>query len=253
MHELGFLLKKFISFFVEPYGMFLTLLLLGIYFLFIEKYKISKNIFILLFGLMCLFAYQPFSNFLVEGLEKRYSKYNYGEDIKYIHVLGSGHSIDNTQPISSLISDAGIKRVVEGVIIYKHTPNSKLVFTGYKGKTNISNGQMNAKLAIALGVKKDDIIIGDKPKDTKEEAIFMKNILGDKKFVLVTSATHMSRSMQLFIMQGLNPIPAPTDFHKNKTSNYLQLPRLSALRDSQKAIHEYIGKLWVDIRYALRN
>jgi uncharacterized SAM-binding protein YcdF (DUF218 family) len=100
MFDVGFFIKKIITFFIEPYGAFLLLLLLGIFFLYKSKIKLAKSIFISLFFVMYLLAYPPFSNFLVENLENDYVKYNYQiKDIKYIHVLGNGHIEDKNQPI----------------------------------------------------------------------------------------------------------------------------------------------------------
>jgi uncharacterized SAM-binding protein YcdF (DUF218 family) len=134
------------------------------------------------------------------------------------------------------------------VIIHFKTSDSKLIFTGYEGKTDVATARMSADLAIALGVKEENIIINGKPKDTKEEAEFTKVLLGSEPFVLVTSATHMPRSMRLFKSLGLNPIPAPTDFHKKDFNGYLQAPEISSLENSRIAMHEYIGILWAKIR-----
>ncbi|QOY55744.1 YdcF family protein [Candidatus Sulfurimonas marisnigri] len=239
--ELGFFLKKFITFFVEPFGMVLIVFAFGFYFLFNAKYRVAKAFLGFALGLLLLFSYHPFSNFLVKNLENQYSKYEYKENIKYIHVLGSGHNTDESQPLSSQVAS---KRVLEGVIIHLQTPNSKLIFTGYEGNTNISNAQMNASLAIALGVKAENIIINGEPKDTKEEAIFTQSLIGDEAFVLVTSASHMPRSMKLFQSLSLNPIPAPTDFHKSKVNGYLTAPGIGYMRNSNIAMHEYFGILW---------
>jgi len=246
--DLGFLLKKFVTFFVEPYGMILSFLVLGIYFLFTNKEKFAKIFLSLSLFLLLLFSYQPFSNFLVKNLENQYPKYDYKHDIKYIHVLGVGHNTDKSQPLSSHNSNAGTKRVLEGIIIHLKTPNSKLIFTGYEGYTNVGTGQMHADLAMALGVKEENIIINNLPKDTKEEAIYTKTLVADKEFVLVTSATHMPRSMRLFKSLGLNPIPAPTAFYKDEESEYLRTPDINYLYNSRVAIHEYIGMLWSIIK-----
>lgn len=241
----SFTFKKLITFFVEPYGLFLCLLCFGIFFLYKNRIKLATNILYFLLTLMFLFAYPPFANILITNLEDNYQKFDYKKEIKYIHVLGGGHIIDDTQPLSSLINNNSIKRIIEGVIIHKKNPNSKLIFTGYSGRTSISNAYMNAKLAQELGVKKDDIIVNGKPKDTREESLYIKSLLGkNESFILVTSATHMPRAMKLFHSIGLYPIPAPTDFHKNKTSSFLQFPSISALLESKIAIHEYIGIIW---------
>jgi len=243
--EFGFLIKKFVTFFMEPLGTVLMLFVIGLYFLFSNKNSLAKVFLSLALGILLLFSYQPFSNFLVKNLENQYPKYDYKQDIKYIHVLGSGHNTDESQPLSSQVAS---KRVLEGVIIHFKTPDSKLIFTGYEGNTNITNAQMNTKLALALGVKEEDIIINGKPKDTKEEAIFTKSILGDESFVLVTSATHMPRSMKLFKSLGLNPIPAPTAFYKDESAKFFNSPDIDSLENSRMAVHEYIGILWSMIK-----
>lgn len=246
--EIGFILKKFITFFIEPLGMVLLLLTIGIYFLFRNKQIISKIFLLTGIFLLFLFSYPPFSNFLVTTLEKQYPKYDYSSDIKYIHVLGNGHTTDLTQPISSQLSDAGTKRVLEGVILHKNIVDSKLIFTGYEGKTDTTNAVMNARLAVALGVEKSNIIINGKPLDTKEEAIVAKSLVGNTPFLLVTSATHMPRAMLLFKSLGMHPIAAPTNFYKNDVKEYLQAPTLSCFENSSRAIHEYIGIIWTKIR-----
>ncbi len=246
--EFGFLIKKFITFFVEPYGMVLSLFVVGLFLLFAKKAKFAKIFLGLACGSLFLFAYPPFSNALVKGLEEKYPKYDYKQSVKYIHVLGSGHNTDDSQPLSSQISGAGVKRVLEGVIIHKQIEGSKIIFTGYAGTTNIANAKMNASLAMALGVDEKNIIIYSDPRDTKEEALFTKSLLGDEPFILVTSATHMPRSMRLFESLGLKPLAAPTDFLKNEDRGLLREPTVYDLEASQRAVHEYLGLLWNILR-----
>jgi len=248
--EIGFFLKKLITFFVEPFGLVFTLLAIGVYFLYTEYTKEKKNTKRFLgfgFFLLFLFSYTPFSNMLVKNLEDKYTKYDYTHEITYIHVLGSGHNDDFTQPISSMIDGDGMKRVLEGIIIHKRIPNSKLIFTGYAGHTSQTTAQMNANLALALGVKKEDMIINGMPKDTAQEAKFTKTLVGDKPFVLVTSATHMPRSMGLFESLGLHPIAAPTAFRKQKVRYFIE-PKVESILNAQVAMHEYIGMLWNKLR-----
>ena len=245
--DIGFILKKFITFFVEPFGFIVTLLLIGLYFLFIKRELYSKIFLSLGVSLLLLLSYTPFSNFLITNLENSYPKYNYKHSIKYIHVLGCGQNDDITQPLSSQLADCSIKRVIEGIMIYNKTPNSKLIFTGYKGKTSISSAEINKKFAIELGVQEKDIITSAKPKDTAQEADFTKIIVKQEPFVLVTSATHMPRAMKLFLSRGMYPIPAPTLFYKRDIKTYFELPSIRNLENSRIAIHEYFGMLWNEI------
>ena len=246
--DIGFLIKKLITYCVEPFGMIFILLLIGMYFLFTNKIKYSKVFLSLSLFLLALYSYEPFANYLVYNLENQYPKYDYKSDVKYIHVLGSGHNIDPDQPLSSQLGGASIKRDIEGIIIHLNTPGSKLIFTGYEGSTNIPTGVMNAKFAAALGIKKENMLVNGLPKDTYEEAIYTKTIVGKEPFLLVTSATHMPRSMMLFKSLGMNPIAAPTNFYKNNQSSYFTLPSIGSLSKSRIAIHEYLGIVWAKLK-----
>jgi uncharacterized SAM-binding protein YcdF (DUF218 family) len=229
--ELGFIVKKFISYFIHPYGMFLFLFIVGLLFLIMKKDLRAKKTLILTFGVLFLFSYDPFSNFLVKNLEDQYPKYNYKEKVKYIHVLGGS-----------------CVRTIEGILIHNKLSGSKLIFTGYAGDMNISEAKINETLALSLGVNKNDIILGEEAKDTKEEALFTKKLLDKEPFLLVTSATHMPRAMALFKSTGLHPIAAPIDFQTHKIKTYFTLPTLGSLNNSQRAMHEYLGILWSKLR-----
>ncbi|UCN01394.1 YdcF family protein [Sulfurimonas sp. SWIR-19] len=246
--NIGFFLKKFVTFFVEPLGLIATLLAIGLYLLHVKRVRFSKVFFSGGLFLFLFFSYPPFANFLVENLENQYPKFDYKQQVKYIHVLGNGHNTDPSQPLSSQISSAGTKRVLEGILIHKKMPDSKLIFTGYEGDTNTTNAVMNAKLVHALGVAYKDMIINGKPADTKEEALFTKTLVADKPFVLVTSATHMPRAMLLFRSLGMHPIAAPTNYYKSEFRGYLQAPKPLYFYISSVAVHEYIGILWVKIK-----
>lgn len=244
----GLFVKKFISFFFEPIGIVITLFVIGLYYLYQKKHYKAEQFLLASVLVLALFAYPPFSNFLVTQLENQYPKCNYTKDIKYIHVLGNGHTTDPSQSISSQISDGGVKRVLEGIIVHKNIPQSKIIFTGYAGTTEIANAIMNAKLSYALGIDKNATIINPKPEDTREEAEFTKTIVGSEPFVLVTSASHMPRAMMLFQSLGMKPIAAPTAFYKDDEVSWLKAPTSHALFVSEIAMHEYIGILYAKIR-----
>ena len=75
--ELGFFFKKFVTFFVEPFGIVFTLFVLGLVFLFIQRDSKAKIFLSLSLALLFLFSYPPFANFLVQNLENQYPKYDY--------------------------------------------------------------------------------------------------------------------------------------------------------------------------------
>jgi uncharacterized SAM-binding protein YcdF (DUF218 family) len=98
--------------------------------------------------------------------------------------------------------------------------------------------------------------------NTYENAVNVRKILesrGIKKVLLVTSAMHTPRSLKIFQRQGVEVIPAPTDFIVSRSdleeliatpkSTILNLfPTADNLNDFTNALKEYIGYLV----YALR-
>ena len=245
--EIVFITKKIITFFVEPLGLILTLGLIGLYFL--NKSAYTKAKFFLSFSIFLLLflSYPPVGNSLTQQLESQYSKYDYkNNDILYIHVLGGGHYDNSKWPLSAQIGNASLKRTIEGISIYKklNNPNIKLIFTGYAGPgNNTTNAEINASVAKIAGISNKKIIVNGRPKDTKEEAIYNKSLTEGKPFVLVTSASHMTRAIKLFEGVGLKPIPAPTDF-KRIDVEFLSIPSISSLQKSRIAIHEFLGIAW---------
>ena len=127
-------------------------------------------------------------------------------------MLGGGHVSDPRLPANSQISAAALGRVVEGVRLYKAIPGSKLLLSGGAVFDPVPEAEVMARIAVLLGVKPQDISLEPDSRDTADEAEIIAKMIGRERFILVTSASHMPRSMALFRKRGLQPIPAPTDF-----------------------------------------
>jgi uncharacterized SAM-binding protein YcdF (DUF218 family) len=81
--------------------------------------------------------------------------------------------------------------------------------------------------------------------------MLVRRLVGDDRFVLVTSASHMLRSVALFRKQGMEPIPAPTDHWVKRSdgmSPYRFFPGAENLLKTEMAVHEYLGLAWAKIR-----
>ena len=89
-------------------------------------------------------------------------------------------------------------------------------------------------------------------KDTREEALKIVDIVGDKPFYLVTSATHLKRAVALFRKLGARPIPVPAHYYLKSPEFRFSLkaffPSSHTLEMSQSALHEYMGLLWTKMR-----
>ena len=229
-----------------PLSIALILFLLGLFFLFSKSYKKAKLFLSLSFIWLFLISYSPFSNALIKPLENQYKAYlDIDSSIEYVLVLGSGHITNKEISPHSQLSSSALMRLTEGIRIFKQLDNAKLIVSGYAGfDDETPHALISKQVAISMGIDEKDILTQEEAKDTFEETQYAKKFIGDKKFILVTSAYHMPRSMKLFKKNGLNPIAAPTDFLQENPSDYLREPNPIELRKTQIAMHEYIGTLW---------
>lgn len=167
---------------------------------------------------LCLgvLSYGAVSDMLARPLERLYPPLTNREalkDVKWIVVLGGGSTVDPELPLSTYLSEASVIRLSEGVCIHKRLPETRLVFTGRSGFGGITPvAELMAATAGQWGVKGEDIVIEAEAGDTKDHPVFIKKVVGSEPFILVTSASHMPRALALFRAQGMEPIPAPTDY-----------------------------------------
>ena len=219
-----FIVKKIVALFLSPVSLCLGILILGLAFLWATRRpRLGKVLVTLGTVLLLLLSLPGISRQFLTPLERRYPALLHPEKIswegqtsgtspKWIVVLGGGHVSDPRLPANSQISAAALGRVVEGVRLYKTIPGSKLLLSGGVVFDPVPEAEVMARIAELLGVKSQDISQESDSRDTADQAEIIAKRIGRERFILVTSAAHMPRSMALFKKRGLQPIPAPTDF-----------------------------------------
>jgi len=232
-----------------PFPIFLLLLGIGFFFWQRHHYQRAKGTILFAILWISLLSYPPFSALLLSPLENSYQKVQLTQKIPhYIHVLGSGHCSNKNIPLSAELDSTSLTRVNEGIAIYNSHPGMKIIFSGYGNDDPISNARKNAEMAMVLGVNPKDIILLESAKDTREEAVQAKNIIGNQPLVLVTSASHMPRAVALFKKAGIEVIAAPTDYQIKTDDTLWQFPSSGGLGRSEIAFHEYLGIVWSKLR-----
>jgi uncharacterized SAM-binding protein YcdF (DUF218 family) len=243
-----FVFKKIVSAFLLPIPIGLFLLFLSFIYLMFNSYKKAKFFLFLTFLWFALLSNQTISNAILYPLENSYPALLQTPKVNYILVLGSGHKSDENLSITSQVKMTAINRLVEGIRHYKNLENAKLIVSGYSFSDKNSHAFMQEQLAISLGVKKEDIIRLDTTKDTKEEAVETKKIVGTEPLILVTSASHMKRSALLFEKEGLKIIASPTNHMAYEDDSYSSYFSAKNLRKCEIAIHEYLGLVYSWLR-----
>jgi uncharacterized SAM-binding protein YcdF (DUF218 family) len=146
------------------------------------------------------------------------------------------------------IDEAMFRRLDEAWRLYKIQPKPIIVsgghvnpFTADQDENKIACGYL-----IRWGVPEEHVFSEAKSRDTFESALETGKLLRQKnwqRYLLVTSAVHMPRSMLVFSSDAREPIAAPSDF----TLRQWQLspldfaPTLGAGRGIASTLHEYVG------------
>ncbi len=250
-------LSKFLPQFIYPVGLATVLIILALVF---QKRKKWQNA-VIITALVVLFIagnrWVAFS--LTRSLEWQHLPPAEIPSAEVIVVLGGGtEPAENPRPIVET-NGAG-DRVLYAAWLYQQGKAPHLLLSG--GYINWLNntastpaGEM-ASILEMMNVPASAIWLEPESLNTYENAVNCAAILAEKnidRIILVTSATHMPRSVAIFEAQGLEVIPAPTDFgitkenwqdlwQPNLSAQLTQLlPNVSNLGMTTTALKEYIG------------
>lgn len=255
MLTLKFILKSYLFPIFLPTGFLGISIIIAFICLLKNKYRLAKlflggsTLFILLFSL------DPVVEFILSKYEGLYpvfkiSKLSMSEkdNINYIVVLAGGYNPGGETSIVSTLTQETLTRLVEGVVIKQNLRHSKLILTG-KGYAKKSEASVMRDIAVNMGVDKSDIILDEKSENTFEHTLYLKDMLKNNKFILVTSAIHMPRAMGLFQKANFRPIPAPTNHHLVGKYHLFRMtslfPNSENLEAIDKVFYEFYGYIWL--------
>jgi len=252
--EILFVTQKVVLSLLFPVSITLLLAVAG---LFLWRRRVWS--FLLVFGaLLCLLAFSlPIVGLnLIRPIESRAGSYAdprnlSARGVQFIVVL-SGEFREGDLTSADRLG-CSVLRLLEGVRLWRELPHAKLVVTG--GRTPGLSRQMSIAealrdAAVEMGVPKGAIVLEDKSWTTQDQARLSAAIVGKQPFALVTSAFHLPRSLLLFQLAGLNPIPAPCDFlAKELFLDYSTLiPHAYGLLLSEIAVKEHVLTWWFRLK-----
>ena len=244
--------KKIIYLIFSPITISLLIVFTAsIIFLNTAGFKFNSYLLILGFFPLFLFWLPWLPDLLLGFLEHKYNSFSINsydkellKEIKHIVVLAGGYTINPQISSISQFSYHGLVRLIDGIRLYRKIPGSKLILSGGFSKNEPSAAELMATVALELGVPKDAILLEAKSRSTFEEVLYLLNIIKKDKFLLVTSANHMPRSMALFLKIGMNPVPAPTGHCvKEPQKISTEIPTALNLMKTELAVREYIKLL----------
>ncbi len=257
---MGFWLKKFTSFWLMPFPFCVSLIAVG-WLLGRRQPRAGRGLIAIGLLLLLLFGNKVVSDRLLRPLEAVYPpvpEFQAGapapepfRECRYVVVLGSGHADVSEWSATDKLSSAGLARVVEAFRLLRVLPDARLIVSGPADPGRPSHAAVLAAAAESLGIASSRIIRIEEAHDTEDEARIVKSIVGGARIALVTSAWHMPRAAELFRAEGVDFIPCPTDYAArfNETFHWGDLTwDVESLDRSTKAVHEFLGRLWLRLR-----
>ena len=140
-------------------------------------------------------------------------------------------------------------RIIAAAALASRYPNARIVFSGGSAKS-ISNDAREADFAGAifesLGVDKSRLIMERASRNTQENAEFSKALVKPKdgeRWLLVTSAFHMPRSVGLFRKAGFAVEPYPVDWRVGGRDDLMAFSNVAVdgLGRTDLAMREWMG------------
>ena len=242
-----FILKKIIIFLFYPLVLGLFLQAAGVFCLFRKRIKTGTVLVVSGFMLLVLFSYDPVINPVFSSYESSFPVLSEPEklkEIRWVVVLGGGVTPDTRLTPANQLSYSSLARLAEGLRILGKLPSARLLVSGGCVFSSVSEALVMKNTAVDMGVEESRIVLEDQSRDTFEQAERLKEILGTKPFILITSAFHMRRALSLFEKQGMQVIPAPADFQvkeKNGIDPFLFFPSPESLGRAQRFLKEILA------------
>jgi len=197
------------------------------------------------------------SNKLIDYLEKGYELKNIDrlDNADAIIVLSGMIRTLKTKDGYKYEFKDGVDRFIAGINLIKNNKAPLLIFTNGKMRwlSGIPEGEYLKEMAIKFGVSEDKILLTKKVENTEQEAKAIKELFSDKdkKFILITSAFHMQRALQIFNSQKIKVIPFPVDFRNKYQKFIIQdiIPSAASLSATSNFVREIIGRLYYRLIY----
>ncbi len=142
-------------------------------------------------------------------------------------------------------------RLTAGVALARRYPEARLVFTG--GASDVAGRDLDEArgvrdLWLSLGVPESRMTFESASRNTRENATLTLDLIKPKpgeRWLLVTSAAHMPRSMGIFRSVGWPMIAYPVDYqtYGDRRDFHPSIAAVAALHKIDTAVHEWTGLL----------
>ncbi len=246
-----FFISKVLAYFTLPSNLILLLVLLGMLLLFTRFTRMGRRVLVVGCVLMVVVGVLPLGRLLMNILEERFPAWDMtrGAPAGFI-VLGGSVSPEISVLRKTTSISGSAERLTVVPLLAAKFPTAKFIFTG--GNASIFNSPAEADYVLPLfesfGVPRERVMIENASRNTAENAAFTKKLAAPKpgeRWVIVTSAFHMPRSIGTFRAAGFDVEAYPVDWRTLGPGELGDIPAnfTSGFGYTDIATREYIGML----------
>ena len=192
----------------------------------------------------------PVGEWALMPLENRYAKADLPAKVDGIVLLTGDESPLRSDTRGQPLAGQASSRYLHLAALARRYPKARIVVTGDTApyyKSSVTTHSIAAQILAAVGVDPARVTFEKDALTTYDNARLTARLAKPKKdevWLLVTSAWHMPRSVLCFERQGMDVVPAPTDYltadHTHFRPYFDLSKQLGLLRT---ALHEYYGLL----------
>jgi len=256
MDTIFFILSKVVQFCIEPLNWLIIFACLSLLFLGLRKLHLCKRFLVLAILDLLIVGWLPASEVFLRPLEDAVPKIDISkltaDDVGGIIVLGGaieGGKIAVDRGEISIYSSA--ERVTKAFELIRKYPDLPFIFSGFSGRitpSGISEADAFKQLIQEQGLADRAGHYENQSRNTYENVLFMKPMIAQieqgkagKPWLLITSASHMYRSVKIFQKQGLEIIPVLVDYQTANSLHWTSFDLVDGAQNWNKLIHEIIG------------
>jgi uncharacterized SAM-binding protein YcdF (DUF218 family) len=202
--------------------------------------------------LLALAAFSPLGNLLLYPLESRFPPWDPSRGAPDgIIVLGGSIDTDLSAAHHTPVVAHAADRMFAPAELARRYPNARIVFTGGTANlvsTESREADYSAPILESLGISKERLLLERDSRNTWENAIFTRQLVAPKpgeRWLLVTSAFHMPRSIGIFRRAGFEVEAYPVDWRMGGRDELFAFTRIGqdGLGKTDVAVREWIGLL----------
>ena len=245
-----FFLAKIVALFTQPL-MWASLLLLAALLLHARRPRLARGCSAAALLVVVVVGWLPLPDVLLRALESRYPEMPLGADVRGYHgVVVLGGALESGRVaqahLQPQVNSAAERMEAVGPLL-RSNPQLEVLFTGGEGEL-LGTGPTEAERARAvfagLGLDAARIRYEDASRNTYENAVFTARLSGvdpKKRWLLVTSAWHMPRSMATFEKAGWNVTAYPVDYRTSESTPWYEFNWITGVEHWQMGLRELVG------------